>query len=137
MIISPMIILELNERYNVIENLSERELKNPEGLGFDIRVGEVYKISGNGLLGVTERKTPDSILIASVSSGHKGVIIKPNGFVLVKTMEKLNIPSKAININGQDMLLVPLAYPRSTLQRSGITLLVAKTDPGYLGELVV
>ena len=45
---------------NLIANLSERELKNPEGAGFDLRIGELYEISGEGFLGVTERETPDN-----------------------------------------------------------------------------
>jgi deoxycytidine triphosphate deaminase len=45
MILSAKKILELNEKYKIIENLSEREL-NPEGVGIDVRVGEVYKIKG-------------------------------------------------------------------------------------------
>jgi hypothetical protein len=41
MIISAKRILELNSEYHFIENLDKREL-NPEGVGFDIRVGEIY-----------------------------------------------------------------------------------------------
>ena len=39
--------------------LSERELTNPEGTGFDLRLGEVFKISGKAFLGETHRQTPD------------------------------------------------------------------------------
>jgi hypothetical protein len=35
-------------------------LKNPEGAGFDLRVGEIYKIKGKGFLGVEERETPNA-----------------------------------------------------------------------------
>ena len=42
MIISAKKIIELNKKYKLIENLSEREL-TPEDVGIDIRVGEVYK----------------------------------------------------------------------------------------------
>ena len=45
MIISAKKILELNKKYRLIENLAEREL-NPEGLGIDVRVGEVYRLEG-------------------------------------------------------------------------------------------
>jgi len=36
--------------------LSQRELTNPEGAGFDLRLGEVYKIKGTAFLGEEERK---------------------------------------------------------------------------------
>src|SRR3712207_8742614 len=38
-------------------------LTNPEGSGFDLRLGEVFKISRKAFLGETHRQTPD---IASV-----------------------------------------------------------------------
>lgn len=58
MVISPKKVLELNTKYHFIEGLAEREL-NPEGLGIDIRVGEVYLLRGGGFLGVDHRKTSD------------------------------------------------------------------------------
>ena len=59
MIISAKKIIELNKRYNLIENLAEREL-NPHGVGMGVRVGEVYKLKEEGFLGVRDekRKTP-------------------------------------------------------------------------------
>ncbi len=65
MILGPKILLELVKREKLVENLSERELTNPEGAGFDLRLGEVYKISGDAFLGETERKTPDIELVMS------------------------------------------------------------------------
>ena len=58
MIISAKKIIELNKRYNLIENLAEREL-NPHGVGMGV-VGEGYKLKGVGFLGVRDkkRKTP-------------------------------------------------------------------------------
>src|SRR3989344_5665427 len=88
--LSAVKILELNETYKLIENLSERELNNPEGVGIDIRVGEVYAIEGDGFLGVTERKMPDTKKIASILDGDKEVTMKPGDYLLVKTMEKFN-----------------------------------------------
>ena len=54
-----------------MEGLSERELTSPEGAGFDLRLGEVYKISGNAFLGVNERKTAEIKLVAKYSLGAK------------------------------------------------------------------
>ncbi len=136
MALSAVKILELNEKYNLIENLSERELNNPEGVGIDIRVGEVYEIEGDGFLGVTERKMPNIKKIASISDGDKEVTMKPGDYLLVKTMERFNIPSEKVEIEkGVKKHLTPIINPRSTLQRCGIGLFKTKTDPGYSGEL--
>ncbi|RLC76997.1 MAG: hypothetical protein DRI61_12310 [Chloroflexi bacterium] len=136
MIISAKKVIELNKKYNLIENLSEREL-TPEGVGIDIRVGEVYKIEGEGYLGVIERKTPEVRKIADIRQGDEKIVLSPGEFVLVKTIEKVNIPGEKIVIEeGEEPAYLMLdVYPRSTLQRCGIYFMGTKTDPGYSGEL--
>lgn len=64
MILGPKQLLKLVRTKKLVENLSERELTNPEGAGFDLRLGEVYKISGEAFLGETHRKAPDIELVA-------------------------------------------------------------------------
>jgi len=126
----------LNEKHRLIDNLSERE-HNPEGVGFDIRVGEIYKMSGKGYLGVEQRKTPDIKKVADIKNGDKKFTLLPNQFVVIKTMESVNLPSKKIVVEkGKKPVHIMIhVYPRSTLQRSGILLMGTKTDPGYSGEL--
>ena len=51
MILGPKHLLELVSEIHLVTNLSERELTNPEGAGFDLRLGEVYSISGKAFLG--------------------------------------------------------------------------------------
>lgn len=117
-----------NPKVKLVENLDERELNNPEGAGFDIRVGEVYRFLPNGkaFLGITDRKTPDIKLIASYEKGkRKKFIIRPNKFLLIKTMERVNFPN---NICGHTFI-------RSTLFRCGLQLLNTQIAPGYQGEL--
>ena len=97
MIISASKIIELNEKYSFIENLAEREL-NPEGVGIDIRAGVIYRLKGKGFLGVDERDTPDIEIIADINQGDKKVILNPGDYVLVKTIEKINIPGEKIII---------------------------------------
>src|SRR5581483_10071725 len=58
MILGPKRLLELVKKKKLVEGLADRELLNPEGAGFDLRLGEIYKISGTAFLGETERKTP-------------------------------------------------------------------------------
>lgn len=137
MIISTLKVLELNKKYNLIENMAEREQENPEGVGIDIRVGKIYRLIGEGFLGVTERKSSDTEKIADIEKGDREVTLKPGDYVLAKTIEKFNIPEEKIEIEeGMKPKFVSLhVYPRSTLQRCGIYMMATKTDPGYTGEL--
>lgn len=126
MILDPKILLDLVKREKLVENLSERELSNPEGTGFDLRLGEVYKISGEAFLGETHRKTPDIESIIQYKEGKKqSVKIKPGDFFLVKTIEKINLP---ITLSAQIL-------PRTTTFRSGLFLRTGPVQPGYSGEL--
>jgi deoxycytidine triphosphate deaminase len=136
MILSAKKVLELNKKYNLIENLSERELNNPEGVGIDVRAGEIYRLKGESFLGVSDRKTADIEKIADIKK-DKFFVLKPGEFVLVKTIEKVNLPGEKIVVEEgkEPAILMQDAYPRSTLQRCGVIFRATKTDPGYSGEL--
>lgn len=123
MIIGPKELLKLVKTKKLVENLSERELTNPEGAGFDLRLGEVFKISGKAFLGETHRQTPDVKSVA-VYGKNKSFKFRPGDFYLVKTMEKVNLP---VNLSAQIM-------PRTTTFRSGIFLRTGPVQPGYQGE---
>lgn len=126
MILGPKILLKLVKTQKLVEGLSERELTNPEGAGFDLRMGEVYKISGDAFLGETERKTPDIKLVEKYVEGKKKKItLKPGDFYLVKTIESVNTPQN-ITINFK---------PRTTTFRSGIVIRTGNVAPGYNGPL--
>jgi deoxycytidine triphosphate deaminase len=118
-------LLELVKTKDLVEGLCERELENPEGCGFDLRLSEVFRIKGEGYLGVEDRKTCDVETVASIKAGDKEIVLKPGDFYLVKTMEKVNMPSD----------LVGILKPRTTLQRMGIFLRTSQVAPGYSGEL--
>jgi deoxycytidine triphosphate deaminase len=124
MIISPKQLLKLVKSKKLVDGLSERELTNPEGAGFDLRLGEVYKISGKAFLGEVHRQTPDIESIA-VFGKHKSIKIKPGDFFLVKTIEKINLP---IDLSA-------VILPRTTTFRSGLFLRTGPVQPGYKGEL--
>ncbi|HZX49918.1 MAG TPA: hypothetical protein VFE94_02080 [Candidatus Paceibacterota bacterium] len=110
----------------LVENLSQRELENPEGAGFDLRVGELYEISGQGFLGVTERETPNMTSIAKFEEGKTlEVALKPNTYYIIKTVESVHMP--------EDLLAI--MTPRSTLFRSGVYVFGGQVPPGYEGEL--
>lgn len=136
--ISAIRILELNERYNLIEDLSEREKNNPEGTGFDLRVGEVYKLVGDSLLGITERHSSKTELVGSVEkNGNEKVVLKPGQYCLVTTMETIHSPAEKIKYDSffPEGYLIPKIHPRSSLQRGGVSFHATKTDPGYKGKL--
>lgn len=138
MILGPKTLLNLVKTKKLVEGLSERELTNPEGAGFDLRLGEVYKISGDAFLGETERKTADIKLVAKYEAPirHSGkqsasrikpntIKIKPGDYFLVTTIESVNTPLD-LTINFK---------PRTTTFRSGLFLRTGNVAPGYKGKL--
>jgi len=142
MIISAVKILELNEEHKLIENLCERELKDPEGVSIDIRVGEVNKIISDSYLasdeGSRERYSPKTEVVGDVSKdGNKKITIRPGEFYLVTTMEIIHSPEEKIKFdsNMPEGYLVPKIAPRSSLQRGGVILMHTWTNPGYKGKL--
>jgi len=126
MILGPKKLLQLVKTKKLVEGLSERELTNPEGTGFDLRLGEVFKITGSAFLGETHRKTADIKSLKAHDPKKKSSIkIKPGDFFLVKTIEKINLP---INLSA-------VIIPRTTTFRSGLFIRTGPIQPGYSGEL--
>ena len=118
-------LLKLVREKNLVENLSKRELENPEGSGFDLRAGEIFRIKdGESFLGETERSTPPIESVVSYGK-EKDFVLKPGDFVMIKTIEKLNLPND----------FAAIFRPRTTLQRSGIGLFTGAVSPGYKGEV--
>lgn len=126
MILGPKKLLSLVKTKKLVEGLSERELTNPEGTGFDLRLGEVFKISGHAFLGETHRQTPDieSVMVYNEKK-TQSIKIKPGDYFLVKTIEKINLP---IDLSA-------VILPRTTTFRSGLFLRTGPIQPGYSGEL--
>jgi len=113
----------------LVENLCDREMNNPEGAGFDLRMGEVYELSGDGFLGVEERQTPEIKLLAKFNpdklDDSNFLIFEPGKYYLIKTIEKVNLP---VTLSG-------IIFPRTTMFRSGLGLFNGIVQPGYCGEL--
>lgn len=143
MILGPKLLLKLVKEKKLVEGLSERELTNPEGAGFDLRLGEIYKISGSAFLGVLERKTANVKLVAKYEGENQlvgkirgrekkrqakfpnKVTIKPGEFYLVTTVESFNVPNN-LTVNFK---------PRTTTFRSGLFLRTGNVAPGYKGPV--
>lgn len=106
-----------------ILNLSNRELLDPEGVGFDLRLSGIHTIQGIGSLLVETRQTPKA---TPLDPDPEGVFtLEPKRWYLATTMEKMNLPA---NMAG-------VIFPRSTLFRSGVELHTSITPPGYEGPL--
>ncbi|MDO8470684.1 MAG: hypothetical protein Q7S63_01780 [bacterium] len=119
---------KLVKEKQLVEGLSQRELENPEGAGFDLRVGEIYEVEGQGFLGVTERETPSMKLLASFKEGEtQEVLLKSHTYYTVKTVEDVNMPDD----------ILALMTPRSTLFRSGVYCFGGQVPPGYKGGLTM
>lgn len=147
MIIGPKKLLELVKTKKLVVGLSERELTNPEGAGFDLRLGEIYKIFGDAFLGETHRKTAETELVARYDGRNttvnqlveklsdrvnkreaklRKIVIKPGDCFLVKTIESVNMPQN----------LTASITPRSTTYRSGLFIRTGNVPPGYCGGLI-
>lgn len=108
----------------IISNLAERELNNPEGAGFDLRADEIYRIKSAGFVGVTERETSEIELVGKYHCDETvEVTLEPNEYYLVKIIEEICLDSD----------MVGFFHPRSTLFRSGVVLQTGVQAPGYKG----
>lgn len=127
MIIGPKKLLELVKKQQLIKNLDKRELTNPEGAGFDLRLGEIHEIvGGTAFLGVTERETPNIASIAKYSPKKKSSFtVHPGIYYLMTTIEEVNLP---IDICAN-------FKPRTTTFRSGLVVRSGTAQPGYHGKL--
>ncbi len=127
MVIGPKKLLSLVKKKKLVENLSERELTNPEGAGFDLRVNEIFAFNGGkAFLGVTERETPKIKSIAAYDPKKVTTFtFKPGKYYLVSTIESVNIPQD-ITVNFK---------PRTTTFRSGLFVRSGNVAPGYSGPL--
>jgi len=132
-------LLELVKEKKLVERLCERELANPEGAGFDLRLGEIFELEGEGFLGIENRDTPDLKKVAEYKDKNVGAIhesppqeteeeffeLEPRKYYLVTTIESVNLPGN----------LIAFIVSRTTLFRSGIALFNGAVSPGYQGKL--
>ena len=95
MIIGPKKLLKLVKEIKLVEDLAERELTNPEGAGFDLRLGEVHKIFGSAFLGIEERQTPKIKTVAKHTKGKKQKITN-------------QLPRQPEFVLGRNVFLLPI-----------------------------
>ncbi len=118
---------KLVQEKGLVENLCDREKNNPEGAGFDLRMGEVFELTGEGFLGIEDRDTPDIKSVAKFDENgeEQFFTFEPGKYYLIKTVEKMNLPT---DLSG-------VIFSRGTLFRSGVTLYNGIVHGGYQGEL--
>ncbi len=86
MILGPKELLYLVREKKLVEGLSERELTNPEGAGFDLRLGKLFRFKSKGFLGIDERETPKVELVAEFNPNKRqSIVIKPGEYFLTET----------------------------------------------------
>ena len=119
MILGDSRILERVEKQKLIENFSKECL---ESTGYDLRVNRAYMLGSDSFIGVKERKTPEVVEIESNTFE-----LNPGDYILVETLEKVNMPSD----------VMARILPRSSLFRCGCILATAVVDPGYTGTLTI
>jgi len=102
---------------NLLENFEDGSIG---GAGVDLRLKSVYRPKSEGMIGRTERITPE---VEEVK--EEKVVVEPGKYFLVETMEKVNMPGD----------LAARILPRSSLFRCGASLRNAVVDPGYVGTL--
>jgi dUTP pyrophosphatase len=111
---------------NIVEGLSERELKDPEGCVFDLRLDSVFKLRGKAFLGIEERETPELVELLKFDEKKKSsFIFEPGKYYLVKTCEIINLPKN----------IAAIFKPRSTTFRCGLVLRSGIANPGFSGPL--
>lgn len=124
MIVSPKSLLTLIAQGKIIQNLSDRELSSPEGIGFDLTVAKVFILEqGSGSLRRDTRRTPSTTEVIHDCNGC--FFLKSKEIYLVTTVEHFDLPSN----------LAALFYPRSTLFRSGVGFDSSVLPPGYSGPM--
>jgi len=126
MILGHSELKKLLKAHNLVTNLSERELNDPEGCVFDLRLEKVFSLKGKAFLGIEERETPNLIEEASYNPKKKAsFIFKPGKYYLTKTIEEVNLPEN----------IAAVFKPRSTTFRSGLNVRTGFANPGYHGPL--
>lgn len=126
MVIGTTKLLKLVKKYNFIEDLSERELENPESCVFDLRINELSVLEGEAFLGIDTRQTPEHKVIARFDNKPGNIVsLLPGEYYSTETVETINMPEDIFGI----------VKPRSTLFRSGIMMRAGVIDPGYKGKL--
>ncbi len=125
-VISPRTLIPRIQSGDVIRYLSDRDRNKPEGAGFDLRLGQVHRLTSDGSLGQSMRRTSqlEALEPTRTDDGYWFSLL-PQQYVLVTTTEEVAL----------DEEMVGFVHPRTTLFRSGAILSTGVVSPGYRGQL--
>lgn len=124
MLIAPNDLLPEIQAGEIVKDLGERELTNPEGVGFDLRLAALSAMSsGTGSLRVDTRRTPPTSPLAPSPEGL--FYLLPLTTYLATTRESFAL---------RDGIAAQF-FPRSTLFRSGVIFQSSILPPGYVGTM--
>lgn len=124
MIVSPLDLLNAIRAGKILQDLGERDLTSPEGIGFDLRLRSLVALSGGtGSLRVDTRRTPSTEPVNPIP--EQLLYLQPGTNYLACTQETFDLPD---GIAAQ-------FFPRSTLFRSGIFFQSSILPPGYVGPM--
>lgn len=109
----------------LIEGLGQDQIQKIEGTTVDLRLGEVFHVTGGAELLVGSRITPHIQSVMSVADNERIYTIDPGEFILVQTIETINLPHN----------LLADVRNRTTLFRCGLYMKTAYISPNYQGVL--
>src|SRR4051794_16641260 len=98
MIIPPSELLDGVRAGVYLQGLGQRDLKNPEGAGFDLRLGQLHALGSPAQLGVEKRSTPDPVDCPITDNFFT---LEPGQYYLATTQERAELPV------GMAALLIP------------------------------
>ncbi len=115
----------------LIEGMTDEQFKEGHA-GVDLRLGSVSTLKPRDRavlgLGTNDRKIPIPSEVVSFRRQALGTpyVIKPGQYVVVETIERLNIPKN----------LMAFFWPRATLHTSGVLMNTSPIHPNYRGGLL-
>ena len=84
-------LLKRAKNNKLVWNLSKRELEHPEGAGFDLRIGEIYRLTSGGFHRVEKRNTPKVVLIGKYKKDGMYIDSELIGYYLIKIIEEIEL----------------------------------------------
>ena len=125
---SPRTLLGLIKEGELVRGLAQREIENPEGAGFDLRLDFASQVVDDAYLGVDKRYTGEADrLPPKLDDGAPHYMLYPGDYVLLTTSDEVEFP----------LDMVGLLWPRTTMFRSGAVLSTGVISPGYRGVVTV
>lgn len=138
MVIAAERIMALNQGNNIIEGLPSEGVEL-HGLGIPVRVSGAYKLIGEGKLEKGGITLPLAQKVVAIADNDLKVEIAPGTAVLLKTIEKVNIPQKKLDLGGDlgSAFLVARVDPSPAFHNSGLVVSASLIEPGFSGNVTI